>query len=64
METSIPLAIKYRPKTLDAIVGQDVAVRILRNSFERKNWHHAYILEGCRGTGKTTTARIMAAMEN
>jgi len=64
METSIPLAIKYRPKTLDAIVGQDVAVRILKNSFERKNWHHAYILEGKVGSGKTSTSRIMAAMEN
>jgi len=64
METSIPLAIKYRPKTLDAIVGQDVAVRILQNSFDRKNWHHAYILEGKFGSGKTSVARIMAAMEN
>lgn len=64
METSIPLAIKYRPKTLNEVIGQDVVVRILKNSFERKDWHHAYILEGSRGTGKTTTSRIMAAMEN
>ena len=64
METSIPLALKYRPKKLADVVGQDIIVRILTNSFKSKNWHHAYILEGLRGSGKTTTSRIMAAMEN
>ena len=64
METSIPLALKYRPKRLSEVIGQDVIVRILTNSFKSKNWHHAYILEGIFGCGKTSIARIMAAMEN
>jgi len=64
MENKIPLAVRYRPKKLDDVVGQDVVVRILKNSFKSKDWHHAYILAGAKGTGKTTTARIMAAMEN
>lgn len=62
--SNIPFSIKYRPKKLDDVIGQDVVVQILRNSFTSKNMHHAYILEGQFGCGKTTIARIMAAMEN
>jgi DNA polymerase III subunit gamma/tau len=64
MQSKVPLSIKYRPKKLSDIVGQDVVVRILINSFKEKNWHRAYILEGLFGCGKTSIARIMAAMEN
>jgi len=64
MEHNTPLVDKYRPKKLSDIVGQDVVVRILKNSFKSKNWHHAYILEGVLGSGKTSVSRIMAAMEN
>jgi len=54
----------YRPKKLSDVVGQEVAVQILTNSFNDKSWHHAYLLEGNLGSGKTTIARIMAAMDN
>ena len=59
-----PLAIKYRPKKMLDVVGQDVNIKILTNSFKSKDWHHAYLLNGSLGSGKTTLARIMAAMEN
>ena len=59
-----PFALKYRPKSLSEIVGQEVAVQTLTNSFKNSSWHHAYILEGNLGCGKTSVARIMAAMEN
>ena len=62
--SSIPFSLKYRPKKLDDIIGQEVVVQTLKNSFTSKNLHHAYILEGNTGSGKTTIARIMAAMEN
>ncbi len=61
---SEPLSLKYRPKKLADVIGQDAVVRILNNSFKQNNWHHAYILEGNFGCGKTSVARIMAAMEN
>jgi len=62
--SSIPFSLKYRPKKLDDVIGQEVVVQTLKNSFSSKNLHHAYILEGQFGCGKTTVARIMAAMEN
>ena len=58
------LAKKHRPKKLEDIVGQDVIVRSLTNSFKNKNMHNAYIFEGTLGTGKTSIARIIAAMDN
>lgn len=61
---TVPYAIKYRPKKLSEVVGQDIVVQTLTNSFNDKSWHHAYILEGNLGCGKTTIAKIMAAMEN
>ena len=61
---SEPLSLRYRPKKLADVIGQDVVVRILSNSFKQNNWHHAYILEGNLGCGKTSVSRIMAAMEN
>jgi len=59
-----PLALKYRPKKLSEIVGQEVIVKIIENSFKSKDLHHAYILSGNFGCGKTSLCRIFAAMEN
>ena len=54
------LARKYRPETFADLVGQDVMVRTLKNAFEADRIAQAFILTGIRGTGKTTTARIIA----
>ena len=54
------LARKYRPETFADLVGQDAMVRTLRNSFEAGRIAQAFIMTGIRGTGKTTTARIIA----
>lgn len=58
------LAIKYRPKTFSEIIGQDVLVKTLTNAIKSKKIHHAFILTGIRGIGKTTTARIIAKSLN
>ena len=54
------LARKYRPETFADLVGQDAMVRTLRNAFRADRIAQAFILTGIRGTGKTTTARIIA----
>ena len=54
------LARKYRPETFTDLVGQDAMVRTLRNAFEANRIAQAFIMTGIRGTGKTTTARIIA----
>lgn len=54
------LARKYRPETFADLYGQDAMVRTLRNAFEADRIAHAFIMTGIRGTGKTTTARIIA----
>ncbi|EKE44237.1 DNA polymerase III subunits gamma and tau [Oceaniovalibus guishaninsula JLT2003] len=54
------LARKYRPETFDDLIGQDAMVRTLRNAFKADRIAQAFILTGIRGTGKTTTARIVA----
>ena len=54
------LARKYRPETFADLVGQDAMVRTLRNAFEADRIAQAFIMTGIRGTGKTTTARIIA----
>ncbi len=54
------LARKYRPSTFADLIGQEAMVRTLRNAFEAGRIAHAFILTGIRGTGKTTTARIIA----
>ncbi|GAN57505.1 DNA polymerase-3 subunit gamma/tau [Acetobacter aceti NBRC 14818] len=54
------LARKYRPATLDQLIGQDALVRTLRNAFAVGRVAHAFMLTGVRGVGKTTTARIIA----
>jgi len=64
MSTHDSLAIKYRPKKLDDVIGQAVTVQTIGNAFKHGNLHHAYILAGNKGSGKTSVSRIMAAMEN
>ncbi|MDO8914854.1 MAG: DNA polymerase III subunit gamma/tau [Coriobacteriia bacterium] len=51
---------KYRPQTFPDVVGQDHITRTLRNAVEEGAVAHAYLFCGPRGTGKTTTARILA----
>ena len=54
------LARKYRPETFADLVGQDAMVRTLKNAFSAGRIAQAFIMTGIRGTGKTTTARIIA----
>ncbi|MFN3953450.1 MAG: DNA polymerase III subunit gamma/tau [Pararhodobacter sp.] len=54
------LARKYRPETFADLIGQEAMVRTLRNAFAAERIHHAFVMTGIRGTGKTTTARIIA----
>ena len=54
------LARKYRPATFSDLIGQDTMVRTLTNAFEANRIAQAFILTGIRGTGKTSTARIIA----
>jgi DNA polymerase-3 subunit gamma/tau len=54
------LARKYRPQTFADLIGQDAMVRTLKNAFEADRIAQAFMLTGIRGTGKTTTARIIA----
>ncbi|MEM7752745.1 MAG: DNA polymerase III subunit gamma/tau [Pseudomonadota bacterium] len=54
------LARKYRPETFADLVGQDAMVRTLKNAFEADRIAQAFIMTGIRGTGKTSTARIIA----
>ena len=54
------LALKYRPKRFEEIIGQDAIVKTLTNSLDKNRLAHAYLFSGLRGAGKTTTARIFA----
>jgi DNA polymerase-3 subunit gamma/tau len=58
------LARKYRPTKLSEVIGQDFLVEILKRGIEGNRLGHAFILTGIRGTGKTTTARIIARSLN
>jgi len=58
------LARKWRPKTFAELSGQEHVVRALSNALERGRLHHAYLLTGTRGVGKTTIARILAKSLN
>ena len=54
------LARKYRPDDFTGLIGQDAMVQTLKNAFAADRIAQAFILTGIRGTGKTTTARIIA----
>src|SRR5438270_1627196 len=58
------LARKWRPKTFAELSGQEHVVQALSNALERGRLHHAYLLTGTRGVGKTTIARILAKSLN
>jgi DNA polymerase-3 subunit gamma/tau len=60
----LALARKYRSRHFGELVGQDVLVRTLSNAIHHNRIHHAYMLTGVRGVGKTSTARIMAKAIN
>ena len=55
---------KWRPHLWDEVVGQDPIVQTLRNSIRLGKLGHAYLFSGPRGTGKTTTARLLAKSFN
>jgi len=54
------IARKYRPQTFADLTGQEHISRTLGNALEQGRLHHAYLFSGVRGTGKTTSARILA----
>jgi DNA polymerase III subunit gamma/tau len=56
----ISLYRKWRPRTFDAIVGQEPVVRTLKRAVETGRVAHAYLFSGPRGTGKTSTAKVLA----
>ncbi|HVI39020.1 MAG TPA: DNA polymerase III subunit gamma/tau, partial [Anaerovoracaceae bacterium] len=54
----------FRPETFNGILGQEHIVKILKNQIKTKTTGHAYLFCGTRGTGKTSTARILAKAMN
>ena len=58
------LARKWRPQTFDEVVGQPAVTRTLRNAIASNRIAHAFVFAGQRGSGKTTTARILARALN
>ena len=55
---------KFRPKTFSEVVGQDHVIQTLKNQIKSGRIGHAYLLTGGRGTGKTSTAKILARAMN
>jgi DNA polymerase-3 subunit gamma/tau len=60
----IAMARKWRPRSFGEMVGQDHIAKTLKNAIATGNIHHAFLFTGTRGVGKTTSARILAAMLN
>jgi DNA polymerase III subunit gamma/tau len=58
------IARKYRPQTFASVVGQEAIVTTLKNGLRLNHLAHAYLFCGCRGTGKTTLARVFAKALN
>lgn len=63
-ENYVPLYRKYRPQTLDTLVGQEHIKKTLTSAIELGKIAHAFLFTGPRGTGKTSTARILAKSLN
>lgn len=61
---SLALYRKYRPQTFEEVIGQEHVTRTLRNALRDGRIVHAYLFAGPRGTGKTTTARLLAKAVN
>lgn len=55
---------RWRPMTFEQVLGQTAAVKALRNQIEVGRIAHAYLFCGCRGTGKTTLAKLMSRAVN
>jgi len=60
----IAMARKWRPRSFGEMVGQEHIAQTLKNAISTGNIHHAFLFTGTRGVGKTTSARILAAMLN
>ena len=58
------LALKWRPRRFEELVGQPHVVQALANSLKENRLHHAYLFTGTRGVGKTTVARLLAKALN
>lgn len=58
------LARKWRPHRFEEMVGQEHVLRMLTNALDNQRLHHAYLLTGTRGVGKTTLARLLAKCLN
>ncbi len=63
-EAPIALARKWRPRQFASVVGQDFVVKALQHALSQQRLHHAYLLTGSRGVGKTSLARIFAKALN
>jgi len=58
------LYLKWRPQTFEDVIGQEHITRTLRNALRQDRIRHAYLFSGPRGTGKTSTARLLAKAIN
>ena len=62
--TNLVLYRKYRPKTFSEITGQEHVIQTLTNALLSGTVSHAYLFSGPRGSGKTSTARLLAKAVN